>query len=427
MAENNNVAVYWDFENIHISLCSLSKGESWYKNNMFTRQPELIDINRIMEFISGLGEVNINKAYANWSFFHAYSFSLQSYSIDLLQLFPRGRYGKNGADIRIAIDILEDCLHHPHLNTVVLISGDSDYISIAQKVRQMGKRIIGIGVQETTNQFWIKACNEFKFYSSIARESGVVESESEIEFDLDEAKVLLKKALLMLFSETSKDYALRVAIKPVMLRLDPTFDEINYGCSSFTEFLNKCDDIIETKEIDKDLIIFMKDKVANIDLESDLISASHPYERILKKQQIRLVPYDVLSNSLSATFEIFKDEKELGSYLEFRNKLREKLRGRNIQASDTDTAKIKSLLYKAFSFQLNIENKTISLSDDIKTESDIKYRVYQMIIKRILDNVDGSHDIDVDYLSTILFGDEQHQDDVNELIADYNNRTSQLT
>ena len=141
MNQSYNVAVYWDFENIHISLCSLVKGEYWYRNNMFTKQPGLIDINRIMDYISGLGQVNINKAYANWCFFHSYSFNLQSYSIDLIQMFPRGKHGKNGADIRIAIDILEDCIQQPHIDCIVLISGDSDYISIAQKIRQKGKRI----------------------------------------------------------------------------------------------------------------------------------------------------------------------------------------------------------------------------------------------------------------------------------------------
>ena len=121
----------------------------------------------IMEFIAALGLVNINKAYADWSSFYKYSPSLQEFSIDLVQLFPRGRHGKNGSDIRMSIDVIEDLSLHQHLDTIVVIGGDSDYIAIAQKVRQRGKTIIGIGVKETTNQYWIKSCNEFKFYSGI--------------------------------------------------------------------------------------------------------------------------------------------------------------------------------------------------------------------------------------------------------------------
>ena len=211
MNPNYNVAVYWDFENIHISLCSLVMGEHWYRNNIFTKQSALISIDHIMDYMSGIGEININKAYANWSFFHSYSNLLQNFSIDLIQIFPRGRYGKNGADIRIAIDILDDCINKPHIDCVILISGDSDYISIAQKVRQMGKKIIGIGVQETTNQFWIKACNEFKFYSSITNRQDYAKCEMEDDanedFDIEEAKKLLTKSLKMIFAESGNDYA----------------------------------------------------------------------------------------------------------------------------------------------------------------------------------------------------------------------------
>jgi len=161
-----NVAVYWDFENIHASLCARLNGPSWYKDNVFTKQPHLVDINSIMQYVAELGNVNINRAYANWSFLHTYSFDLQNYSVDLIQLFPRGRHGKNGADIRLSIEILEDLAINSHIDIVVFIGGDSDYIAVAQKVRQKGKIIIGIGVQESTNQYWVKSCNELKYYSS---------------------------------------------------------------------------------------------------------------------------------------------------------------------------------------------------------------------------------------------------------------------
>lgn len=188
-----NVAVYWDFENIHASLCSRAKGPLWYRENIFSKQPHLVDVNSIMQYIAELGNVNINRAYANWSFLHAYSDDLQNYAIDLIQLFPRGRFGKNGADIRMSIDIIEDIAINPHIDTVVLIGGDSDYISVAQKVRQKGLTIIGIGVQETTNQYWVKSCNEFKYYSSLLVKSSRI-ANLEVEgydiADLDSARSL---------------------------------------------------------------------------------------------------------------------------------------------------------------------------------------------------------------------------------------------
>lgn len=425
MNQSYNVAVYWDFENIHISLCSLVKGEYWYRNNMFTKQPELININRIMDYISGLGQININKAYANWCFFHSYSFNLQNHSIDLIQMFPRGKHGKNGADIRIAIDILEDCMQQPHIDSIVLISGDSDYISIAQKVRQKGKRIVGLGVQETTNQYWIKSCNEFKFYSSIVKDKESVDTDDSEEFDIDDAKELLKKSLKMLFTESGNNFAYRVRIKPIMLRLDPSFDETNYGANNFTEFLKQCNDIVKMKETEKHIIVSFKDESVAVDEIPS--TPSHLYEKILKKQQIRLVSPIFLIHGLAETFKIFDEDEEIKSYRDYRNKLLGRLKELDFNVQDSDTAKIKAMIYKAFCFQIDFESKTVSLSNDIKTDSDLKDRVYKMLIKRILDNVDESHGVDIEYISEMLYGDKSHAADISELVKIYNNRSSRLT
>ena len=423
MSKNSNIAVYWDFENIHISLCSLLKGESWYRKNFSTKQPELININSMMDYISGLGEININKAYANWSFFHSYSFNLQNHSIDLIQMFPRGKHGKNGADIRLAIDILEDCMLKKHIDCIVLISGDSDYISIAQKIRQNGKKIVGIGIQETTNQFWIKACNEFKFYSSVVKDNEIINADKSEEFDINDAKILLKKSLNMLFAETGNNFTYRVKIKPIMLRLDPSFDETNHGVSNFTDFLYKCNDIVKLDKTEKDLIVsFSEDNIA-IDDES-IYEPTHLYERILKRLQIRLVKPYILTTGLKETFKIFSKDEKIKSYKDYREKLFNALNKSYPDVQDSDTAKIKAMIYKAFCFQIDFESKTILLSDDIKSDIDLIDSVYQMIIKRILDNIDDSHEIDTNFLSQILYGDRSHKSDIFELIADYNNRAS---
>jgi uncharacterized LabA/DUF88 family protein len=421
MNSRNNVAVYWDFENIHISLCSLAMGEYWYKNNMFTKQPALINVKDIMDYVSGIGEVNINKAYANWSFFHAYSYDLQNYSIDLIQMYPRGKHGKNGSDIRIAIDILDDCTQQPHLDCIVLVSGDSDYISIAQKVRQKGKRIIGIGVQETTNQYWIKACNEFKFYSSLSKMEDIVENDFNEDFDIDDAKKLLVKSLKMVFSESGNDYALRVSIKPIMLRLDPSFDESNYNCSNFTDFLNRCSDIIQVKESDKDILVMLRENLPGA--EDPGIKSTHRYERTLKKQQIRLVKPKILRQGIKETFYLFQQEPPVQSYNDYRDRLLARLKRTIPDIQDSDTAKIKALIYKAFCFNIDFENKRVLLSGDIQNSADLEERIHRMIIKRILDNVDNDESVDAEYISRILFGDTRHTTEIYELIAEYNRRT----
>jgi hypothetical protein len=108
----DRVAVYWDFENIHISLLNLQYGTEWASQNKRAAQPELVNVEHIMEYVSSLGDVNINKAYANWTILQNYSIPLQTYAVDLIQLFPRNFFsGKNGSDIRLSIDVIEVLSH----------------------------------------------------------------------------------------------------------------------------------------------------------------------------------------------------------------------------------------------------------------------------------------------------------------------------
>ncbi len=173
-----SVAIYWDFENIHASVMTVVKGLNWFadiKNGRIdTRDTAVLDIAAIMQYASTLGEVVINRAYANWSFFWPYTDALNGYSMDLVQLFPIGKNAKNGADIRLSLDIAEDLVAHPHIDIVLLVSGDSDFIAIAQRVRRRHKRIIGLGVERTSNRFWQMACNEFKLYHTIVAQHGRV-------------------------------------------------------------------------------------------------------------------------------------------------------------------------------------------------------------------------------------------------------------
>src|SRR5690349_8149977 len=97
------VAVYWDFENIHAGVVDAQYGEGAYRNNFGRTQPELVKMQPVMSYITSLGEVAINRAYANWRFLGPYKYQLLDFSIDLIQLYSRGSNAKNGADIRIVL------------------------------------------------------------------------------------------------------------------------------------------------------------------------------------------------------------------------------------------------------------------------------------------------------------------------------------
>lgn len=248
------VAVYWDFENIHRSVVDDNKRNG------------TIDIKSIVEYISSFGEINLNRAYSNWIHLEQYRYKMLEHSIDLIQLFPqnlpKGGVAKNGADIRIAIDALEDAFNFPDVEYFVIISGDSDFTGLAQMLRKHGKYVIGIGEQDSTSKFWIKACNEFKFYHNI-----IVDDTPDRPTKrpprrdaLEGAKRLVLEAIRRLTRGSIEGTVERVAIKPMMLRLDPSFDETSIGFNSFTNFLEACQDVLVLSKGEADLEVRIRDK-----------------------------------------------------------------------------------------------------------------------------------------------------------------------
>jgi len=284
MQQEPSVAIYWDFENIHASVMNFEIGTDWFERlkdkKLRLENTDVLDVAGIMQYANTLGEVVINKAYANWTNFWPYSDVTNEYSMDLIQLFPLGKNAKNGADIRLSLDIAEDIQLHPHVDIVILVSGDSDFIAIAQRVRQKHKRIIGLGVKETSNRYWQMSCNEFKLYRTIVAQFGRKSndyddqnsSSSSTSRSSASAKTfvksvkpktpmeqrLLRRAIGALESREGSPWIMRVKIKPMMLRLDPSFDEANHGYSNFTAFLEGCTDVIELKETNSDVLVRVK-------------------------------------------------------------------------------------------------------------------------------------------------------------------------
>ena len=275
--ESPKVAIYWDFENLHATLANLAHGENAYNENRFMPQPVFVSIAPILEYASSLGDIIIHRAYGNWQWFANYRHDLNANGIDLIQMFPRGQNMKNSADIRLALDVLTDIHTHSHLSHVVIVSSDSDFISLAQKIKQSGRFVAGIGVQGFVNRFWPLACNEFKFYQNLLPKESeapvavgadkpepathpAASDESEPATDaaasdepgmetgsasaFEEAKDALGKALRQLVDRKGENNVPRSTLKVVMKRLLPSFDETALGCLNFSDFLARCPDVV---------------------------------------------------------------------------------------------------------------------------------------------------------------------------------------
>ena len=163
-----SIALYWDFENLHASLVEAKEEGAYAKqDNRFKVQEPLVDVQAVIALAASLGPIAINRAYCNWQYFGRYRDALLQNTIELVQLFPPGGSAKNGADIRLCLDAMEDVQRFDHISTVVIVSGDSDYMPIAQKLKAAGRTLVGVGARKFTNAHWAKSCHAFHYYESL--------------------------------------------------------------------------------------------------------------------------------------------------------------------------------------------------------------------------------------------------------------------
>jgi uncharacterized LabA/DUF88 family protein len=225
-----NIAVFIDFDNIEIGV----------KNTL----GEHFDVGNILEALKERGEVVTKIAYADWTRAGEYSRHLTQHAIRLVQrnLTPGG--DKNGADINLALDALEMAFTHPHINAYVIVGGDSDFLSLVEKLKQYDKKVFVVGGRAFTSVILQKNCHEFIAYENLIRgrrsaskgerpQPAAVTATSPIQ----QSVPLLRRALKILADrEVTPQTGL---LKSTLLQLDSTFSERNYGASSFLDFAEK--------------------------------------------------------------------------------------------------------------------------------------------------------------------------------------------
>src|SRR4051812_9206633 len=174
-SDATRVAVYLDFDNIVISRYDQVNGRnSFQRDKTNGLDPDrlaraTVDVGAIIDFASSFGTLVLTRAYADWSadLNAAYRGQLVGRAVDLVQLFPAAAYGKNGADIRLAVDAVEDMFRLPDLTHVVIVAGDSDYIALAQRCKRLGRYVIAVGVAGSTSRALAAACDELVTYDAL--------------------------------------------------------------------------------------------------------------------------------------------------------------------------------------------------------------------------------------------------------------------
>jgi uncharacterized LabA/DUF88 family protein len=175
--DSPRVAVYLDFDNIVISRYDQVHGRNSFQKDKARGLDDeklttaTVDLGAIIDFASSFGTLVLTRAYADWSaaLNAKYQGQLVGRAVDLVQLFPAAAYGKNGADIRLAVDAVEDMFRLPDLTHVVIVGGDSDYIALAQRCKRLGRYVVGIGVAGASSRSLASACDEFVTYDARLR------------------------------------------------------------------------------------------------------------------------------------------------------------------------------------------------------------------------------------------------------------------
>jgi hypothetical protein len=271
------VAVYLDFDNIVISRYDQIHGRNSFQRDKvagFHKEPgrlttATVDVGAIIDFASSFGTLVLTKAYADWSadVNADYRGQLVGRAVDLVQLFPAAAYGKNGADIRLAVDAVEDMFRLPDLTHVVIVAGDSDYIALAQRCKRLGRYVVGIGIAGSISRSLTAACDEFVTYDALpgvptvapapAKKAARRTKAKDTEQGPDEepapdpqaaATGLLERALRIGHEKDDAEWLHNSAVKAQMKRMDPSFSEKSLGFRSFSDFLRSRSDLVELDE-----------------------------------------------------------------------------------------------------------------------------------------------------------------------------------
>ncbi|NIR45113.1 MAG: NYN domain-containing protein [Gemmatimonadetes bacterium] len=177
------------------------------------------------------GKVAVQRAYADWRRYPQYIVPLSEASIDLIFAPAYGSSKKNATDIRLAIDALELVFIRPEIRTYILMSGDSDFSSLVLKLKEYGKYVIGVGIQESSSDLLVQNCDEYYSYTAL---SGLSKTSDQV-IESHDPWVLVEKAVSKMVERGDTMRSDR--LKQVMLEIDPSFDEKEHGFSKFNRFV----------------------------------------------------------------------------------------------------------------------------------------------------------------------------------------------
>jgi uncharacterized protein (TIGR00288 family) len=242
-SETRNLALFCDFENV-----ALGVREAKYAQ---------FDINKVLERLLLKGSIVVKKAYCDWERYKDFRAAMHSASFELIEVPHVSQSGKNSADIRMVVDALDLCYTKSHVDTFVIISGDSDFSPLVSKLRENNKTVIGVGVKSSTSQLLIANCDEFIYYDDLVRaQKARPAPKKKVEEKTpktpqpptnksdaakkQEALDLVQETIEALIAERGEDEKVWGSmVKQALKRRKPGFNEAYYGFKSFNALLEE--------------------------------------------------------------------------------------------------------------------------------------------------------------------------------------------
>jgi uncharacterized protein (TIGR00288 family) len=276
----HTLAVFIDFENLALGF----KG----------KRDRRFEIQKVLERLVEKGKLIVKKAYADWTDYAEYKKPLHEAAIELIEIPKRAMTGKNSADIRLCVDAIDLCYSKEHIDTFVVVSGDSDFSPLVSKLKENGKRVIGLGMKESSSNLLVNNCDEFIYYEDLERPLGIP---PKIEQDLPEKKKeafqLLVDSVVALVRE-NKEVLWSSMVKETMKRKKPSFNESYHGYRTFSDLLEDAEKagIIQLRTDTRSgtyvIVGFGKDQKK--DVAEELKESKEPKERKPPKPRWRSRP-----------------------------------------------------------------------------------------------------------------------------------------
>ena len=234
--DTRNMALFCDFENV-----ALGVQDAKY---------EKFDISRVLERLLLKGSIVVKKAYCDWQRYKDFKASMHAAAFELIEIPHVRQSGKNSADIRMVVDALDLCYTKGHVDTFVIISGDSDFSPLVSKLRENNKEVIGVGVKNSSSDLLVSNCDEFIFYDDLVREDEVKRRAAKKRKEStpggtdkqQEAFDLVMETLHALIAERGVGEKIWGSmVKQALKRRKPGFNESYYGYRAFSDLLEEAE------------------------------------------------------------------------------------------------------------------------------------------------------------------------------------------